>query len=212
MMRSLTLWAAVAAAVCALSGCTGPMFEGSIFDPQARSVPDPQVARVATESQQNGIAVQQISEQIEALNRSQAQLEQRLARIEAAQTQARPAAGSDDIEAIRRDVQSLRAQQDNMRRDITTDLTSRIEKIAGRQQPAAPAYTPPSATPPSVKPQAAGSQPARSGYEHKVERGQTLTEIARGYGVSVQSIMKANKISNPSAIRVGQTLFIPDAK
>lgn len=209
MMRKSVLGVAAVVVVCALTGCEGPMFEGSIFEQRKA---DPQVARVATESQQNGIAVQQLSEQIEALNHSQAQLEQRLARIEAAQTQNRSGAGNDDIEAVRRDIQSLRSQQDNMRRDITTDLTARIEKIAGRQ-PAAPAYTPPPAAAASVKPPAAASQPAaRSGYEHKVERGQTLTEIARGYNVSVQSIMKANKITNPSAIRVGQTLFIPDAK
>jgi len=43
-----------------------------------------------------------------------------------------------------------------------------------------------------------------------VERGQTLSQIARGYGKSMESIMKANKITNPSAIRAGQILFIPD--
>jgi len=43
-----------------------------------------------------------------------------------------------------------------------------------------------------------------------VEKGHTLSEIARGYGKSVDSILKANKITNPSSIRVGQVLFIPD--
>ncbi len=44
---------------------------------------------------------------------------------------------------------------------------------------------------------------------HVVKRGETLTRIAYRYGVSSWDIVKANKISNPDHIYVGQKLRIP---
>lgn len=44
---------------------------------------------------------------------------------------------------------------------------------------------------------------------HSVRAGQNLTQIARMYGVSVQSIVRANNLWNPNVIYVGQRLLIP---
>ncbi len=44
---------------------------------------------------------------------------------------------------------------------------------------------------------------------HVVRHGQTLSSIARFYGVSINAIMQANNISNPNRILVGQRLCIP---
>ena len=56
--------------------------------------------------------------------------------------------------------------------------------------------------------------PARAQYQdgviHTVEAGQTLSEIAARYGVTIRAIMQANKLSNPDQLHVGQELFIPD--
>jgi len=56
--------------------------------------------------------------------------------------------------------------------------------------------------------------PARAGevmrgYEHTVQSGETLSTIARKYGASVPAITEANGMSDPNAIRVGQTIFVP---
>ena len=48
------------------------------------------------------------------------------------------------------------------------------------------------------------------GYEHVVKAGETLSEIAAAYGVTVRSIVEANDIPNPDRLRVGQKLFIPE--
>ncbi len=49
-----------------------------------------------------------------------------------------------------------------------------------------------------------------SGYAtHTVARGDTLSQIAVSYGVSMQALMAANGISNPNHIYVGQVLRIP---
>jgi len=198
------------------AGCAGPMFEGTVFEQPPRN--DPNVARIATSTQQMSLDFRQLSEQVATLGRSQEMLDSRLSRLEA-QVNAAPRT-QDDITALRRDVQLVRTERETLKREITDDLAGRIEKIAARQQAdinaaraasgsSAPAA---SAARASGGARAAGgaSAPVRAGYEHKVERGQTLSEIARGYNKSVESIMKANKLSNPSSIRVGQLLFIPD--
>ncbi|MCL4863170.1 MAG: LysM peptidoglycan-binding domain-containing protein [Caldilineaceae bacterium] len=45
---------------------------------------------------------------------------------------------------------------------------------------------------------------------HTVRVGETLSEIAEAYGVSLQTLMTHNDITNPNQIRVGQLLILPD--
>lgn len=49
------------------------------------------------------------------------------------------------------------------------------------------------------------------GIYHTVKSGQTLYRISRTYGVSETTIAQANKISDPTRVRVGMRLFIPGA-
>ncbi|MDD4016617.1 MAG: LysM peptidoglycan-binding domain-containing protein [Kiritimatiellae bacterium] len=193
------------------AGCAGPMFEGTIFEQPSRQ--NPAVAGMLTNAQQMSVEIRQLSEQVAALNRNQESFETRMSRFE---TQAGTTPQTqDDIIALRRDMQLLRAERESLKKEITDDLAVRIEKIAARQQADInAARNAAAASPVTGRASNAGkaSVGARSvsGYEHKVERGQTLSEIARGYGKSMDVILKANKITNPSTIRVGQILFIPD--
>ena len=50
------------------------------------------------------------------------------------------------------------------------------------------------------------------GISYKVQKGDTLALIARKTGSKTQDIINANKITDPSKILVGQTLFIPGGK
>lgn len=45
---------------------------------------------------------------------------------------------------------------------------------------------------------------------HEVQPGDTLFSLARRYGVTVQAIVEANRLYDPSWIYVGQVLVIPD--
>jgi len=202
--------AGVVCGAVVVSGCAGPMFEGSIFEqPQKK---DPEVARIATSTQQMSLEFRQLSEQVAAFSRTQELLDARLTRMEA-QLSATPRS-QDDMTALRRDMQLIRTERESLKKEITDDLAGRIEKIAARQQAdinAARTATVAAAGAAGATRTSGGVAPSgRGGYEHKVERGQTLSEIARGYNKSVESIMKANKLSNPSSIRIGQVLFIPD--
>ncbi|MDH4207895.1 MAG: LysM peptidoglycan-binding domain-containing protein [Anaerolineae bacterium] len=44
---------------------------------------------------------------------------------------------------------------------------------------------------------------------HVVQQGETLSEIARTYGVSAEQLAQANGLDDPNAISVGQALVIP---
>ncbi len=53
--------------------------------------------------------------------------------------------------------------------------------------------------------------PAQScGFYHQVQRGETLSEIARQYGISVRALMHANPhIKHPDVIYAGSWIYIP---
>lgn len=66
----------------------------------------------------------------------------------------------------------------------------------------------------SEPPSAPATQPSQ-GYEHIVEKGQSLWAIAnafqkQGVKVSVDDIRKANNLKEEAILRVGQKLFIPE--
>ena len=87
---------------------------------------------------------------------------------------------------------------------------------------AAPSLTPsaspsmaPSASPSPTPSPAPTRAPSRSPsatqalVTHQIKRGETLTIIAARYGVTVAALQKANGITDPSLILVGQILVIP---
>jgi LysM repeat protein len=52
----------------------------------------------------------------------------------------------------------------------------------------------------------------KEGVNYTVLKGETLAVIAKKTGAKQQDIINANKISDPSKIQVGQSLFIPGGK
>lgn len=52
--------------------------------------------------------------------------------------------------------------------------------------------------------------PSGYGYEHKVQAGETLSEIARAYNVRINAIIDANNLTDPDQLKVGKLLFIPE--
>jgi len=51
--------------------------------------------------------------------------------------------------------------------------------------------------------------PSAAGRIHMVRRGETLTSLAKRYGVSVQALRDANGLSNRDGLRAGATIKIP---
>lgn len=49
---------------------------------------------------------------------------------------------------------------------------------------------------------------ASDGSIHVVQRGETLSHVARRYGLSIQQLMTMNSLSNPNHVYVGQHLYV----
>ncbi|HUW14419.1 MAG TPA: DUF1616 domain-containing protein [Anaerolineae bacterium] len=58
-------------------------------------------------------------------------------------------------------------------------------------------------------PTEAPSATARAQVMHVVQPGESLSSIARSYGVTYQAIMEASGMTDPNLLRVGQELIIP---
>ena len=52
----------------------------------------------------------------------------------------------------------------------------------------------------------------KDGIYHTMTKGVTLYRISQAYKVPIAKIMEANRLSSPSAVKVGQKLFIPGAR
>ncbi len=54
------------------------------------------------------------------------------------------------------------------------------------------------------------ASPAFADTSYTVQPGDTLTKIAARHGVTVDTLIRANQLSNPNALQVGHVLTIPD--
>jgi chromosome segregation ATPase len=106
----------------------------------------------------------------------------------------------DRIGELERRMSSLEATQQRDKQEIIDKLSDRIAQVMQRSAPASS-----SSVTPSKKKSASAT-----GYEHVVQPGETLSEIAKAYGVSVSVIIRENNLQKPDQLRVGQKLFIPE--
>ncbi len=97
-----------------------------------------------------------------------------------------------DLAALDAQLKFQAQEQGRLRLELADELGSRLAAIMKQQAVSTPVAR------------------TQAGYEHVVRSGETLSEIAREYRVSSAAIIKANNLSNPDNLRVGQKLFIPE--
>ena len=97
-----------------------------------------------------------------------------------------------EIAALENKLKAQDAARERMRKEMVADLSSKMEKIIKSQTPTSGYQVP--------------------GVLHTVKKGQTLSEIAKAYGVSIKAILKANprKLKNANDLQIGQKIIIPD--
>lgn len=93
------------------------------------------------------------------------------------------------LDAIEQSLGGFEAARASEKQELLDHLSRKIAEILKSQKPAPVSDT---------------------GYEHVVETGQTLSDIALAYKVNVKAIVQANNLPNANDITVGQKLFIPE--
>ena len=89
---------------------------------------------------------------------------------------------------------------------LTSDMVRAGAKLA---IPEAATITPAASTESIKKPSSNSPTVAAGTFKHTVAPGESLTVIASRYGVKIGEIALANKVRDPSLIRLGQELIIP---
>jgi LysM repeat protein len=115
----------------------------------------------------------------------------------------------------------LKAQGEKIDR-LTQELATVSEMLKQKSAPTVAKAEPvPSATPAPANPAAANPATTTAGVEnpttadnantktHIVAKGETLTQISKQYGVSVEEIEQLNKIGDAKKLQAGQTIKIP---
>jgi len=135
-----------------------------------------------------------LKEQVQGLEQSRLDTEQRLRRLESAP--AGVANPDERIRALEQKVKDLDVARETDRQAVIDELSRKMAAILNVQSPVPDTRT------------AAAS--AEEGKGHVVQTGETLSGLAARYHVKASDILKANNIKNPNSIKVGQKLIIPE--
>lgn len=108
---------------------------------------------------------------------------------------------------VNRAMQSAMSEQ---KREVLQQVAGQIERLGRQTNAALDAMAKNQATRPSVQTTFTEDFP-KQGVNYTVQSGDTISTIAQKTGAKAKDIINANKITDPSRLRVGQTLFIPQA-
>ncbi len=161
---------------------------------------------VALLSQQVG----QLRLEVEQLRRENAQLRQQTANDERLRAELREIAVQAEARSsnLRRELLAADARQ---RKEIVAEVATQIEQLAGQTQKAIDAVAKASSVRADLPETVTFSDdfPKENGVLYEVQPGDTLSGIARKFNARIRDIQNANRIADPRALRVGQTLFVP---
>jgi LysM repeat protein len=111
------------------------------------------------------------------------------------------------------DVQrTTQAALHDQKRETLQQVSVQLEKLANETQAAINAVAKGAATRPAVTTPTFTEDYPKEGVSYTVQKGDTLSSIAHKTGAKMQDIINANKITDPTRLQVGQTLFIPQGK
>jgi LysM repeat protein len=133
--------------------------------------------------------LRRLQDRVEGLAAGQEELHRRIEALQASSAQRQQGLNA-SIAEISRGLQDSAAAREQLKREVVDGLSKKMSALMRAQAMPAPG--------------------AARGYEHVVEDGQTLSEIAAVYRVTTRAIVEANGLTNPDQIRAGQKLFIPE--
>jgi nucleoid-associated protein YgaU len=150
--------------------------------------------------------VGELSLRLEQLERENAELRQRSSAAD--KSYATVAQLNDAVAEMARSVRTAVA---SAKAETLQHVSVQLEKLGRQTNAALESLAKSQATRPTVQTSFADDFP-KEGISYTVQKGDSLAGIAKKTGAKQQDIVNANKISDPSRIVVGQTLFIPGGK
>lgn len=135
-------------------------------------------------------SIQRLEQRIEGIEAGREDLYAQVASLQAEQGRVAAKRGA-ELEALDSKLAAQKAAADRTRKELVANLSRKMADIMRTSTPASSVRT-------------------ESGYEHVVKPGETLSEIAKAYKVTISVVTKANNLKNPDDLRVGQKLFIPE--
>jgi LysM repeat protein len=158
-------------------------------------------------------------EDVRGLTQRVGELALRVEQLERENSELRQRAGSSDRNYAT--VVQLNQAIDELSRTVKTEIAAsksdtlqhvatQIEKLAKQTNAALDSLAKVQATRPTVQTSFTEDY-SKEGVSYTVQKGDTLALIAKKTGARQQDIINANKLSDPSRIVVGQSLFIPNA-
>ena len=122
-----------------------------------------------------------------------------------------------EVHELRRDLQMQGKKLDALTQQIT-ELSRIIQARDAAKpgpEPASPATTATAPAPrsaPAPEPEIPRAETVPPSIQHVVEKGETLTSIAKLYNIPLADLQKLNKITNDRKLQIGQTLNVPAPK
>ena len=156
-------------------------------------------AQQQTIAQQLSILDERVSKlraDVDALQFSQQQTQQDIKQAQAQLDELRragPSASANDLQALEVRLRAIDEAREKDKKVILDQLAKELASIGSTRGGASP----PSSSPPTA-----------TGNEHVVQKGETLTSIAKSSGVTIVELRKANNLTSDS-LKVGQKLVIP---
>ncbi len=161
-----------------------------------------------------------LREDVRGLNQRVGELMLRLEQLERENADLRQRAGAADKhfvtlsqlnDAVADATRALRAAIASSKTETLQHVGAQLEKLGKQTNAALDALAKSQATRPPVQTNFSEDY-AKEGLSYTVQKGDSLALIAKKTGAKQQDIINANKLTDPSRITVGQTLFIPGAK
>jgi LysM repeat protein len=185
------------------------------------TVEDPAIATLRADMRILEERINKASGDVQALQVNYERLQQEVASVRQ-QVSAAAAGGGLAATEIQRLDSRINAVDNARKHDaevIINQVTAELQKVGGsasgisrRASSSGSGATPAGRVPAGKKTTASSSAAAgggaEQGFEHVIEKGQSLSAIAKAYGTTVDAIKKANNLKGET-IYIGQKLFIP---
>jgi LysM repeat protein len=125
-----------------------------------------------------------------------------------------------ELESLKAEIKAQGEKIDHLTQEMEALTEMLKQKFSPTVSKAEPVPTAPPATAAAANPATANPTPTTAGVEnpapadnatktHIVAKGETLTQISKQYGVSVDEIEQLNKIGDAKKLQAGQTIKIP---